>query len=310
MKIILVIKDLEYCKAFRNNIASVDKDVMVEVSRGGKLNGLDSKSIIVTDIEPRKVDKKLIKQIVFLTKDPKDKGTEDSKTPYRKIFKYLRTSKILAFIEETYCSLTGEMERIDSSGTRIFAVCSDSNSSNGILCKTLARQIAYRHGGEILILPLRYINDYFDPNENDGNKFSRLLYYLKSEKECVLDSYLFKDNYGISYASIGKGMNPICKLELEDVLSLIKLFCKGKFETIILDIGDCFSDTNNEIISKSDSILFIKKGINFGLEDLIISDGAINRAGYINLFETEKDFELMIDDYVSKIYEVEGNDNE
>lgn len=310
MKIKLVIKDAEYCMAFKNNIVSADKDILVDVSRGGKLNGLDNKTIIVTDIEPKRVDKRILKQTVFLTKNQEDNGIANNESEYNLIFKYLRTSKILSFIEEVYCTLTGARERIDSSNAKIFAVCSDSNTSNSILCKTLARQIAYRKGGEILILPLRYINEYFDSDESDKNKFSRLLYNLKSNKNIVLDSYLFKDNYGINYASIERGFNPVSRLNEDDLLSFIKLFCNDKFNTLILDIGDCYSDTNNEIINKSDHILFFEKGTNFGVKDLLLSDDAKNRCASLSLSETDKDIELIIDNYVGEIYGLGETDYE
>lgn len=310
MKIKLVIKDAEYCMAFKNNIASTDKDILVDVNRGGKLNGLDNKTIIVTDIDPKKVDKRILNQTVFLTKNQDDNGVSERKSEYNLIFKYLRTSKILAYIEEVYCSLTGERERIDSSNAKIFAVCSDSNSCNSILCKILARQIAYRKGGKILILSLRYINEYFDSKENDRNKFSRLLYNLKSNKNIVLDSYLFKDNYGIYYASIDRGVNPVSRLNEEDLLSFIKLFCNDKFDTLILDVGDCYNDTNNEILNKSDHILFFGKGGNFGITDLLLTDDAKNRTVSLNLAETDKDIELIIDNYVGEIYKLGDAENE
>lgn len=309
MKIRLIIKDLEYCLAFRNNITSADKDIMVEISKGGKLNGIDSKTIIVTDVDPKRVDKRLINQTVFLTKDQNDTG-EKLEGKYRKIFKYLRTSKILSFIEETYCDITGRVERINSGTSRVFAVCSDSNSCNAILCKTLARQIVYRHGGEILILPLRYINEYFDPNEKDNNRLSKLLYYLKSGKECPLEGYLYRDNYGINYLCMGKGINPISKLELDELVSLIKVFCKDKFDTVILDIGDCFSDINNEVISKSDNIILLRKDATLNLEDVFVDEETRKRASSIELYDNEKDLELLIDDYIDDVYKLGDLDYE
>lgn len=233
MKIVLKINDIEYSRAFQNSIASYDKDILVEVCIESNLEEIDNRTIIVSDAEPETLDKRLLKQTVFLTVTPCDATQINRKQKYNSVFKYLRMPQILSFIEEVYFSLTGEMERIDSAHTKVFSVCSESNAGNSILCKALARQITYRHGGEILILPLRYINEYFNPIEADFNKYSRMLYYLKSNKKCVLDSYLFKDSYGINYISISRGINPINMLEIDELLSLIKTFCEDKFKTIM-----------------------------------------------------------------------------
>lgn len=304
MRIRLIIEDKDYCQAFKDAISSSDKDIYVEIGKKGVINGLGKKTILVTDVNPKSVDKRLWQRTVFLTANADDSVDANNDEDCFKTFKYSPVSKILSEIEEVNFMLTGDSGKIYSANSRIYAICSDLCSKRFELAKTISRQIMFRRGGKILLISMKYINEYSEPNGSDNGKFTKLMYYLNCNRDFPIESYIYQDNYGISYLRIGVGINPVSKLESSEIITLIRTLCNRGFQTLILDIGDCYSDTNIELINKADNIVFFSgnQPDNFRIDDLIKDEKDITRLKEIKIRNSYQDLELEIDDYVRKAY--------
>lgn len=300
MRIKLIIKDVDYRIAFMEGIAASDRDIYVEVLRTGKIKEIDNNSIIVTDVNPSKVDKRLYKCTIFLTDNNRDVCNAKDMSCY-KIFKYRNINHVLSDIEEIYYLFTGDKRHIFTNGAKIVAVCSDNSIRNSEICKALARQISFRQSGDILVLPLRYINDYARVDERDNSIFSRLIYNSSSSKQILIDSYVYKDSYGISYLRLMHGINPLCNFSSEELINFVNYISGQGYSIIILDIADCYNEQNIEILNSSNNILYINKNSKFRITDIISDKEIWNRINQINILNNNQDIELLIDDYTKKI---------
>lgn len=302
MRIRLIINDKDYGVAFKNAIASADKDIYVEIGKKGIINDLGAETIIVTDVEPESVDKRLLNRTVFLTMNPQDSVDSREENQVFKVFKYNPVSRILSDIEEVDYILTGESGKIYSANSIIYAICSDLCSKNFDLAKTVARQIMFRRGGKILLISMRYINQYPEPNGTNNSKFSKLMYYLNCGRECSIEPYIYHDSYGISYLRLTDGLNPISKLDANETIALIRAFCNRGFETLLLDIGDCYNDTNVKILNRSDNVMFFvgNPSNHFEIGELIDEKQGKSKIKTFDINNTYQDLELKIDDYIKK----------
>lgn len=310
MRIRLVIKDTEYCRALADAISQANKDAYIEI--GARTDSAPSeKTIVITDIDPEIFGSEVLEKgsrgIVFLTDDPGDGfNHEDEKTSQR-LFKYSSISRLLGDIEMIDYLWNGETDSSYGMMNRIWAVCSDRSDDSSIYTRALARQLLYRIGGRIMVLSLKYINSYALADESDPSCFSRLLYYMSIGKDYPVEAFSYTDSYGINYLRIPVGINPPAYMNSVELDGLIRGLCYRKFDTIILDIGDAFSPVNNSLISRADNILWFTYGS--GLihkQDVIPEEETQERVAEISI-NTDTDVELVIDDYIRKIYEIEEN---
>ncbi|MBQ0018542.1 MAG: hypothetical protein KBS63_04975 [Clostridiales bacterium] len=303
MRIRLLLHDREYCRAFAAMIAAADKDIFVELAENYSLAGIEETTLIVTDLSPEKIKREYIERssgrIVFLTEDPRDKYRKDESL--HKLFKYSSISSMLSDLSHINYLWTGENSSAPGIA-RIFAVCSDRGDLSPSLCRTLARQILFRHGGRILVIPVGYINEYAIPDETDKSKFTRLMYYIDTEKEYTPDAFTYCDNYGISYLRLPPGLNPIAYIDSDELAKLVCNLAGEKFNTIIIDISSAYSRRNLDVISKADNILFTsfdEKKLDIG--EITDDPEILSRFDVIRLSGNGK-VELSIDEYVKKIY--------
>lgn len=303
MRIRLLLHDREYCKAFAAMIAAADKDVFVELADNYSLVGIEETTLILTDLAPEKIKREYLEssggRIVFLTDDPRDKILKNESL--HKLFKYSSISSILSDLSHINYLWTGENSSTPGIA-RIFAVCSDRGDLSPSICRTLARQILFRHGGRILVIPVSYVNEYSISDEPDRSKFTRLMYYIDTEKEYTPDAFTYCDNYGISYLRLPPGLNPIAYIDSSELGKLVSDLAGEKFNTIIIDVSSSYSRQNLDALSKADNILFVscdeKK---LDIREIADDPEILSKFDVIRLSMNGKT-ELSIDEYVKKMY--------
>ena len=213
MRVRLIIQDREYCQALIETIARADKDIYIELGRIGKLENLGEDTLIVTDLNPLKYDFSSLrdynKRVIFLTPNPKDVFNPDIVDDCQRLFKYNSISNILSDIEQINYIWTGEVSSSLGTVSRIYSVCSDDADKSSKYARALARQVVFRKGGNILVLSLKYVNEYANSSELNTGKFSRLLYYMDIGRDYPIEAFTYSDSYGISYMRLPYGMNPI-----------------------------------------------------------------------------------------------------
>lgn len=308
MRVRLIIQDEEYRKAMIDVISHADKDVFLEIGTTGHLGKIDENTLILTDVPPEKCCfdglSNQFKRIVFLTTDANDALDLDKKDEYQKLFKYKSISSIISDVEQINYLLTGESNSSYGLGGRVYAVCSDD--VNGKYAQALARQVMFRRGGNILLVSLKYVNEYGTQDEANRSKFSRLMYYMDVGKEYPLDAFTYKDSYGITYLRLPIGLNPLAYINTDELGAVVRNLSHKNFDTVILDIGDSYSEVNIRQINKADNIVhFVSDKGKFNIDEILVEDAVADKVKEIQLGNPNEDIELTIDDYVRRIYEIE-----
>ena len=312
MRIGLLIRDVEYRDALIEMISEFDKEIFVEIA-GAK--GTAKNCVILTDVRPEEIGSDALERLrdhtVFISHTQKDLvpscSKDENKTVHR-VFKYSRISSIMSELSMVYCSWTGDAGS-GSILTRTICVCSAMEMQCSERCLALARQIIYRRGGSILVLPLNYINTYGYADGSDCNYFARLMYMLDAKRDYPPEAFTNTDSYGISYLMMPAGRNPIAYLDSEDLAMLIRSLA-AKFDTLVMDAGTAFRTENLQIMKSADNVLCF--GSARQLIDVKAMLGEEHRSRFTEIMISGADDEnLRIDDYVREVYGVivEG-DNE
>lgn len=302
MRINLIIRDKEYARAMAEVISETGKDVFVEL--GPPPNDLaDNDNIIITDADARELSSTDYSNIIFLTKNRNDRLLDDNEGKPIKIFKYSSINSILSDIEHIHYLLSGNKDISNGLLSRVFAVCSDGYSRTNTLAMALARQILYRRGGDMIIISMEYVNNYPCQYESDRSRFSRWMYYMDIKRNYSIDEFITTDSYGISYLRLPSGLNPVAYMNLDEATNLIEELCRKKFETVILDIGNNYSELNVRLINKSDHILyFVGDTAKLDINEVLVEQGIETKLQTIAINDKLKEIELVIDEYVAKLY--------
>lgn len=261
MRIGILMRDREYRDALIEVMSESDKDIFVEIADRA---GAGRESVILTDISPEEIGKNtlqaLIPRTLFLTTDSSCKCSfADKSDGIYRAFKYSSIPEIIAEAADIYYRWTGHADSI-SPLTMSIAVCSVNDAAGSFRCRSLARQLLYRKGGSILILPLSFINDYspdtsIQKNSDAATGFKRMMYYIDSDREFSIDEFIYTDSYGISYLNMPRGLNPVSELSEEHLNNLVN-FMGHRFDSLILDVSVCYRRENISLIGRADSILF------------------------------------------------------
>ena len=299
MRLGLLISDIEFRNALVSGIADYDGDIILDVINPG--DDIEPDALILTDAKPADIDKPLLDKIhdrtVFLVTicNPHLSGIK-----LYTCFKYSSISRLLAEISDVYQSWRG-IENRSAVSSRIIACCSDSDSFSQVSCSALARQIVYRHGGSIVIVPLGYINEEGMDFAGDINRFAKLMYMVECGRDTEIASITYTDSYGISHLMLPKGRNPIAYLEEEDLSMLIR-YISSLFDSVILDIAGCYRKENLSAIRNAHSALIFETGRR-RLDFTEIIGNGIKNYKTIKLSEGS-DEAFAVDEYVKELYGV------
>lgn len=300
MRLGILIRDAEYRDALAKKLSSYDNDLFVNVLDNSTKETSDS--IILTDIRPDELDDRVLKAIgartVFLI-ESSNVDTKDCHT----VFKYSSVCKLLSELSSVYSEWRGAGPGRNYSA-RILSVCCETDAYSALMCSYLARQIIYRHGGRVLIIPLAFINDH-GIKDTDNNIISKLLYSLNTGRERKSDSFTYTDSYGVSSLMLPYGKNPIAYLNEDELKSLI-FGLAARFDTVICDIGTCFRNGNISIMNESDQIILFETGRRvLGMEEIAGKD-SYRKIVRIKLTGDAHET-IAIDDCIKQIFSKDSN---
>ena len=304
MRLALLIQDKEYRDAFIDSITDSGSEVLIDViSKGDKI---EPDALIVTDAKPADLDaitfQTIKDRIVFLSNNH---FITPNNNPHIQLFKYGSISRLLAEISDAYNSWQG-IEPRSAIKSKIIACCTDSDAFSGSRCTRIARQIIYRQGGSVLILPLGYINEHSVDHSRDINNFARLMYRVRKGVIPEPASISYTDSFGISRLILAQGRNPIAYLDQDELTALINGL-STVFETVILDISGCYRAENLNAIKNSGLVICLETGrrrINF--EEIIPrEDGEKLR---IIKVDEGSDEDPAIDEIIGELYGIGDKD--
>ena len=298
MRLALLISDTEYRNAFVESIIESGSDIVLDVICKGE--SIEPDALIITDAKPAEFDAELLNKchmrIVFLTRENSEIVHKQN---LHQLFKYSCISRLLADISDIHNKWKG-IESLSAVTSRTIACCTDSDAFSDSRCTRIGRQIIYRQGGSVLILPLGYINENTADFRRDINDFARMMYQVRKGKLSAAQSLTYTDGYGISRLLIPAGRNPIAYLDEDDLSSLILAFSK-LFDTLILDIAGCYRAENLVAIKNAGQLICLETGrrrINF--EELLLPEDR-ERIKIIKVDDAGEE-DRLIDEYISEMY--------
>lgn len=305
MRICMIFRDYEYCKMLAEMICSQGKDMIVEIV--GSSNWNEDFDVALTDID---TDYSAIKSsaVICLTDNPEDDIDDNYLGGYTKLFKYKNISSLLSDIEFVHYVTSG-CRKTYGVNSNIVAVCSDFFDKKIHLSQLLAKQFLFRKGGEVVIMPLNYFNNYCCVDEKDTSKFSRLMYYMDVGKDYSIDYFVFRDSFGVDYLRLPPGVNPLSYINEKSLEELIYELCHRKYETLILDIGNCFSNRNIELINRADRIVYFYEDENNLNIQMHLNEK--QNEGKLEVIQINNvvDIDLIIDNYVRRTFCEKGSDS-
>ena len=299
MKVAMMMRDAAYRDAIIDKLSGYDKEIFIEIAGSG---GAQRDSVILTDIMPSEIEENslsaICKRTLFLSSVPVSKNLQEDRC--RVVFKYSSVQIIISELTLLYSQWTGNSGSI-AGAARIIASAGENDYFHGPVCRSLAGQIAYRRGGRIIIIPLSYINDYRSGTDTeDGSWFRRLMYLIDEGRDYPAAGFTFTDSYGVSFLRLPDGINPVSSLDEKYLIRLINSLA-GQFDTVILDIGSCFSEANLEMIRRADSVLFFGSSKRITDPGLFLGDGVTY--SFINTSVNDPGAMARdIDDFVNDVY--------
>ncbi|NLY87774.1 MAG: hypothetical protein GX083_04410 [Clostridiales bacterium] len=307
MRLAFLIRDTEYRDALMETISEIDRNIYLEIGVDSITSAVKNKTMLITDLNPDDIEEETLQRIkdrtIFISSKQNNESMGDLMP--QTVFKYDSLSQILSEITDIYHKWTGEIF-VDKGRSRLFAICGESDNLTGMQSRSLARQIIFRHGGSVLILPLAFINDYGVPSLEDAGQFTRLMYYINDDRNYNIESFIRRDSYGISYLIMPCGINPIAYLDSKDMLEL--LWNLGRqFETVIIDIGSCYTKTNMMMLRSSDNVMIVRSQQRSFDPASLIGTEVVEGDDYIRVdISKDKESELKIDAYLMKLYGIDS----
>lgn len=259
IELIIADRDTIYLEYFSNFIRTTDfsdKFILKSFSRKESLEiYLESQSkidilLVQLNLVPNYVSTPVVDTLVYLTDD--DKGLEDTDIP--SLYKYQPLNQLLSKVTSHYLEKHNYRTIRASEGgrTQVIAIYSGmGGSGKTTTALNLARQMASVEK-KVLYLNLEFLNS-TGPlfHAEEGNHFSRILYYLKSNTSQLMAKLEELKRHDlqtrIDYFEPLQNSEEMLDMTKEDVKVLIEtIVSMGSYDLVILDLE---SSTHERIVS-------------------------------------------------------------
>lgn len=307
MRIKLVMKDMEYSKALIKALRQYKQNIFVEI---GESKGYKKDCMIVTDYSPRNFSRSILNSykggIVFLLdKEVPERLKGRERGPYF-IFKYAGACKIIYELNLAYSLWSGDksFKRKDYDLISIFSDFGDERSE--YTSNMLGRQLAYRYGVKVLILPMNFLNNYSNSMVTSRSDFLRLVYYIEERRVLSREVYFEKDNYDIEFLRLPSGINYLTNLDEKAMSRLLEFLGNNYFDFVILDFATAYTELAIDLIKESKYKIYVESGKNKLNIDGLLDDKA-NEIIKINWDSGKDSIAIKSEDLAIKIFD-EKND--
>lgn len=296
MRIRLLMKDREYQQVLADVISRAFSDITIEFDAYPREQHLDPRTLILTDLNPDKVDNEALSKLRERTVFVSDLNAE-YRNDVKQVFKYSRVSDMLSELSAFYYDWTGEV----FSGTcdaKIITICSDIDEAATVeFSQALAREIEYKNLGPVILLPGTYIN-HFNRSPGDQALMAKILYYMNRDKGFPPGTIDETDEYGISTLRLSLGLNPLTELLPDNLIKVLNSIRQQDYKYMIFCIGTNYSHANQEAIRISDHVISLGRAPGEALRQLSLEPG---RSSEILLDADNKEMALIADDFLDSM---------
>ncbi|MDO4545480.1 MAG: hypothetical protein Q4C25_04925 [Bacillota bacterium] len=278
ISVAIITDDREYGRALSLSILSVCKNFMMDVfckSREDCGAICDSHDLVLYDGSDEAAGKS---NLVFLTEKPSMVINDFSQKKYR-IYKYASAQSAVSSIFRIYSAMTGRrMVNVRSREVKLLVF---SSWSGGAGCSTLAlatgQELSRFRGKKVMYLSFEELESTGDYFESFGGvrDAGRYLYHLLKEKESqgqtsvmeplrcspFLEGYVLKDDFGMETFAPTRGRNPLKDVTTEELyLLLSSLIDSGRYDVILMDLGNCLSKVSLSCIEMAERLCVVTAG--------------------------------------------------
>ena len=213
-------------------------------------------------------------RIIYLADKPSEVAKNIAEKRFS-IYKYSTAAAVVAAIFEIYEALTGRRAvNLRKQDVRLFAFTS---SSGGTGCTTVtmaaAQELCRFRGNKVLYLSLEELEStgYYIRNDA-GMKGSALYLYELFDKMYrygenretdngsipFLDKHIIRDEFGVEAFAPGQGRNPLRELNVGELVKfLASLIDSGRFDTILMDMGQWLSKPALKCLELAEKIIVV-----------------------------------------------------
>lgn len=283
MRFRVLFSDKEYLTSFIDMSSKTDKSLLIDLNFDGELS---DDELLITDLSidtffhqyPLVNDD----SICFLSGNQSEENL--SSGPF-KVFKFQEFDDLISKIK--ICSyLRSGIDNSKTSRSRKIGFIFDQGVYFSDLVEQFAKQAVYKHGINVLIMPLCFINHNTDgrySSFNDTSLFKKLIYYINKSVDIPLDSFFSKDTLGYYYFKNTFAINPIAAMDDYSFDKLIKYVESHFFDLICFDISSCFNKRNIDLLNDMDGVVILSKfQENATSSSTLVSELGIKNFTYIN----------------------------
>ncbi len=213
-------------------------------------------------------------RIIYLAEKPSEVAKNLAEKRFS-IYKYSTAAAIVAAVFEIYEALTGRRAvNLRKQDVRIFAFTS---CRGGTGCTTItmaaAQEMCRFQGKNVLYLSFEELESTGEYMRNDaGIKGAAVYLYelfnktyigqpnIGTSTECIpfLDKYIIRDDFGVEAFAPGYGRNPLRELNVGELNKfLASLIDSGRFDVILMDMGQWLSKTAIKCLELAEKIIVV-----------------------------------------------------
>lgn len=180
------------------------------------------------------------------------------------IYKYNCAKGFVADIFEIYGSLTGALP-VNAVKESVKFLAFES-WAGGTGCSSLSmmasQELCRFYGRRVLYISFETIEstENFIENHSGAQNVGRYLYNLFKEGKSkpFIESYIIRDEFGVEAFSPTKGRNPLKDMSEKEFYVFLESICdSGRYDTVVMDLGNCLDNVNLSCIEIAEHICMV-----------------------------------------------------
>ena len=302
MRFRILLSEKEYLTSFIEMSSRTDKNLFIDLSFDGSL--FDDE-LLITDIPIDMLSHQYpainTNSVCFLSSA---QDYERLTTGPFRLFKFQNFDDLISKIKLCGFSHFGGTTLKVSNNYKVGFVF-DSHVYYSDFVLQFAKQVVYKHGLNVLILPLQFVSSSYGIDQssyNDSYIFKKLIYMINKKEEIPIDSIFSTDSLGVYHFKSSLSLNPIAAMDDKSFNMLIQYIYEHFFDVICFDIGRCLNKRNiNLLYDMNNVIVLSRNNTDYSSSSGLISELNLINSIYINPDSEGSKLEIAINDLIDVV---------
>jgi cellulose biosynthesis protein BcsQ len=265
INVLLVGKDMEYCKALTESITKLSNEIMISLCDAKDISMIDMDKQQLILLEGEKIGEEFFDDKKFvLMVESKNEACLNIENKVFRLYKYENVKELVRIIYIIFNAITEKsIITISDNNCKLISVFSSfGGSGKTSVSLGLAQELVRFRGKKTLYINYEECDgtwNYFDfQSENIFDSIGNYLYYLNKGKPFDANVFLKEDEYGVNYFKPNLGRNQLRELLQKDLLLFINnLKETNLFDYIIFDCLACLDDSTLWLLKNSSNIIYL-----------------------------------------------------